>query len=92
MDDERRTSAYDTQLARSIGYRVDAPEGELGIVRSVPHAGRPPRPLALVVSDGNTVRLVSVRRVAEVAPLERRVVLWSEDAASAYDGRTLKAA
>jgi hypothetical protein len=48
----------------------------------VRQAGRPPRPLALVVSDGKTIRLVSPRRVAEVAALERRIVLRAEDAAS----------
>ena len=93
MDDERRTSVYDAQLAQSIGYRVDAPEGQLGVVRKVPHAGRPPRPLTLVVSDGNMVRLVSLCRVAGVEPFERRIILRPEGvAASPRDGRTLKAA
>jgi hypothetical protein len=75
MGDEGKNSAWDTYLTQSIGYCVDAPEGRIGIVQKVPQAGRPRRPLALVVSDGKTVRLVSLRRVADVVPLERRVVL-----------------
>jgi hypothetical protein len=80
MSGERTT---DARLPQTIGYRVDGPEGPLGIVQNVRQAGRPPRPLALVVSDGKTIRLVSPRRVAEVAALERRIVLRPEDAASA---------
>jgi hypothetical protein len=79
MHDERTRDAL---LVESVGYRVDAPEGQLGTVQNVRQAGRPLRPLVLVVSDGKTVRLVSPRRVAEVAPLERRIVLLPNGAAS----------
>lgn len=68
-------SVLDARLRLAVGYRVDAPEGQLGFVQGVPHAGRPRRPLVLVVSDGKTVRFVSLRRVAAVSPHERRVVL-----------------
>jgi hypothetical protein len=88
MEDERKNSACDTYLTQSIGYRVDAPEGHVGIVQKVPEAGRPRRPLALVVSDGKTVRLVSLRRIAEVEPLERRIVLQPGGAASLPLART----
>jgi hypothetical protein len=76
----RKKSACDTYLTKSVGYRVDAPEGQIGSVQKVPQGGRPRRPLALVVSDGKTVQLVSLRRVADILPLERRVVLRSVDA------------
>ena len=46
-----------------------------GRVQGVPHAGRPPQPLVLIVSDGATVRFVSLRRVAAVLPLEQSIVL-----------------
>lgn len=68
-------TVVDTRLRQAVGYRVDAPEGYLGMVQGVPQAGRPGRPLVLVVSDGETVRFVSLRRVAAVLPLKRRIVL-----------------
>jgi hypothetical protein len=68
-------SVADAHLRQARGYRVDAPEGYLGFVWGVPEAGRPQRPLVLVVSDGETVRFVSLRRVAAVLPFERRIVL-----------------
>jgi hypothetical protein len=71
----RRESAADAHLKQSVGYRVDAPEGYLGLVQGVPHGGQPRRPLVLVVSNGEIVRFVSLRRVAAVLPLERRIVL-----------------
>ena len=74
--DARREPLVETRLGRhAVGYRVDAPEGYLGLVQSVPEAGRPPRPLVLVVSDGETVRFVTLRRVAAVLPDEGRIVL-----------------
>jgi hypothetical protein len=70
-----RGSRLDAELRYAVGYHVDAPEGRLGLVQGVPHAGRPPQPLVLVVSDGATVRFVPLRRVAAVLPSERRIVL-----------------
>ena len=73
----------------AVGYRVDAPEGSLGLVQGVPHAGQPPRPLVLVVSDGETVRFVTLRRVAAVLPDERRIVLEPQPiAAASHEGVT----
>lgn len=66
------------RLAGSLGYRVEA-EGDAGIIFGVPLAGEPPRPLVLVVRNGDCVRFVSVRRVVEVLPDERRVVLRPEE-------------
>jgi hypothetical protein len=87
MDDKRQKAVRDTSLTESIGYQVDAPEGHLGIVQKVPRAGRPQRPLALVVSDRKTVRLVPLSRIADVVPLERRIVLGPEGASGSHDPR-----
>ena len=70
-----RGSVLPAHLKHAVGYRVDAPEGHLGLVQGVPHTGRPPQPLVLVVSDGATVRFVPLRRVAAVLPLEQTIVL-----------------
>jgi hypothetical protein len=84
-------TVVDTRLRRAVGYRVDAPEGYLGIVQGVPQAGRPSRPLVLVVSDGETVRFVSLRRVATVLPFERRIVLRPQEADGVSLGRVAAA-
>ena len=69
-------SVLHAHLKHALGYRVDAPDdGDLGRVQGVPHAGQPPEPLVLIVSDGKTVRFVSVRRVAAVLQSEQRIVL-----------------
>jgi hypothetical protein len=86
-----RGSILHAHLNHAGGYRVDAPEGHLGLVQGVPLAGRPPLPLVLVVSDGETVRFVSLSRLAAVLPAERRIVLrprevapvWREESESA---------
>jgi hypothetical protein len=87
--DAPRGAPGEARLGHTVGYRVEAPEGYLGLVQRVPHAGRPPRPLVLVVSDGETVRLVSLRRVAAVLPHERRVVLGPEPIAAASRNRVV---
>jgi len=89
MSTERRWSsepAVDAGLGQASGYRVEAAGEDLGIVHGVPHAGRPPRPLVLVVSDRKSVRFVSVRRVAAVLPRERRIVLHPERVVAAPGG------
>ena len=63
-------------LQDSTGYRVDGPEGYLGVLEGVPFAGNPPRPLVLVVGGAQTLRVVPLRRVAVVLPGARRVLLW----------------
>jgi hypothetical protein len=81
-----RGSVLDAHLRDAVGYRVDAPEGHLGRIQGVPHAGRPSRPLVMVVSDGETVRFVSLRRVAAVLQFEHRVVLRRRAVASVSVG------
>ena len=63
------------RLRHARGFRVDAPEGNVGFLVGVPLAGRPPRPLVLVVRDGDWMRFVSVRRVIDVSSDERRIRL-----------------
>ena len=77
-----RGSVLHAHLKHAVGYRVAGPEGDLGRVQRVPHAGRPPLPLVLVVSDDKTVRFVSLRRVAAVLPLEHRIVLRQRETAA----------
>jgi hypothetical protein len=76
-----RRTAYDadagsaeSRLAEAVGYRVEA-DGAAGVVVGVPVVGHPPRPLVLVVRDGDCVRFVSLRRVGAISSDERRVVL-----------------
>jgi hypothetical protein len=80
-------SVVNAHLRQAVGYRVDAPEGYLGLVQGVPHAGRPRRPLALVVSNEETVRFVALQRVTYVLPFERRVVLGPRHIAPVSLGR-----
>jgi hypothetical protein len=65
----------ESRLAEAVGYRVD---GTAGVVVGVPMAGLPPRPLVLVVRDGDCVRFVSRRRVVAISSDERRVELLPE--------------
>lgn len=69
-------SSFDRRLQLATGYRVDGPEGYVGVLEGVPLAGNPPRPLVLVVRGGETIRFVSLARVATVLPRARRVLLW----------------
>ncbi|HEY7793673.1 MAG TPA: hypothetical protein VIA10_06690 [Gaiellaceae bacterium] len=69
------SSLIERRLRHARGFRVDAPEGEVGFLVGVPLAGRPPRPLVLVVRDGDSMRFVSVRRVVDVSSDERRIRL-----------------
>lgn len=79
-------------LSGAAGYRVDGPEGCLGFVHGIPHVSRPPRPLVLVVSDRKTVRFISVRRIAAILPLERRIVLHPQEATAVASARRLATA
>jgi hypothetical protein len=69
-------AAFDRRLQGATGYRVDAPEGYLGVVGGVPLAGNPPRPLVLVVHGDETMRFFPLTRVATVLPRARRILLW----------------
>jgi hypothetical protein len=70
----------DTRLGAALGYRIEAPDGDAGILVGVPFGGLPPQPLVLVVRDGDRMRFVSVRRVRAVLSAERRIRLWPNDA------------
>jgi hypothetical protein len=72
----------DGRLTTAVGYRVAAPEGDVGVVAGVPLVGHPPRPLVLVVRNLNTIRFVSLRRVAAVVPDSQRVLLRAQDGRS----------
>ena len=76
VDAEPTDAPFDRLLQESSGYRVDGPEGHLGVVEGVPVAGNPPRPLVLVVGGALALRFVPMRRVAVVLPDARRVLLW----------------
>jgi hypothetical protein len=69
-------AAFDRLLEGATGYRVDAPEGYLGVVGGVPLVGNPPQPLVLVVHGDETMRFVPLTRVATVLPEARRILLW----------------
>jgi hypothetical protein len=75
-EDARRST--DERVRASVGYRVDAPEGHLGVVEEVRLAGIPPRPLVLVVRALNRRYLLPARRIARVLPDERRLLLWPD--------------
>lgn len=68
----------DEDVLECVGYRVDAPEGHLGVVEEVRFAGRPPRPLVLVVRALDRLYLLPARRIARVLRDEGRVLLWPD--------------
>jgi hypothetical protein len=41
----------DGRLRAALGYRVEGPDGDAGVLVGAPFSGRPPRPLVLVVRD-----------------------------------------
>jgi hypothetical protein len=69
-------AGLERRLRAALGYRVEGPDGDAGVLAGVPFSGRPPRPLVLVVRDGDCMRFVSVRSVRTVLSAERRVLLW----------------
>jgi hypothetical protein len=74
-----RTPTFDLdyRLCRCEGFRVDSPEGRVGVVQEAHFRSRIDRPDALVVRTGLLGRLlmISVEEVAEVSLGEERVVL-----------------
>ena len=76
VDASPANATFDRLLQESAGYRVDGPEGYLGVVKGVPFVGNPARPLVMVVGGAQARRFVPLRRVALVLPDARRVLLW----------------
>lgn len=65
-------------LCRCEGFRVDSPEGRLGLVEAVMFRVRPDEPDALIVRAGVLGRrlvIVPIEDVADVVPRRQRVVL-----------------
>ena len=73
------SAAFDEALRASVGYGISGSEGEAGVITGVPEAGRPPRPLLLVVRAGNSFRVIPRRRIERVVPRERHVVVSSPE-------------
>jgi hypothetical protein len=71
-------AGLDGRLRAALGYRVEGPDGDAGVIAGIPFSGRPPRPLVLVVRDGDCMRFVSLRRVRDVLSAERRILLWPD--------------
>ena len=69
----------DRRLRAALGYRVEGPDGDAGVLIGVPFSGRPPRLLVLVVRNGDCIRFVSLRRVRAVLSAERRILLWPDE-------------
>jgi hypothetical protein len=69
------SSPHTGLLRAAVGYRVTAPEGDTGVVVRVPEAGRPPRPLVLVVRRGDTFRFLPIQLVERVLPEARQVLV-----------------
>jgi hypothetical protein len=80
-DDAERLTGDDAR--EWVGYRVDAPEGHLGVVQEVRFAGVPPRPLVLLVRALDRLYLLPARRIARVLPAQRRVLLWPDSGLTA---------
>jgi hypothetical protein len=71
-------TGLERRLRAALGYRVEGPDGDAGVLAGVPFSGRPRRPLVLIVRDRDCMRFVSVRRVRAVLSAERRVLLWPD--------------
>jgi hypothetical protein len=75
-------------LRRCDGFRVDSPEGRVGVVEEVRYASRCDRPDAIAVRAGLLGRLLLVVPVAEVAwilPAREQVVLHRSPRATATE-------
>lgn len=88
--DQRPGMAADREewLAHCEGYRVDSPEGRIGIVEDVRFSIRPYRAEALVVRLGLFARrrvVVPVDEVDEIDPLKERILLSTTDALASGD-------
>ncbi len=71
-------SNFDHWLRRCEGFRVDSPQGRVGVVEEVRYASRFDRPDVIAVRAGRLGRLlliVPVGEIAEILPNEERIVL-----------------
>jgi hypothetical protein len=68
---------FDYRLCRCEGFRVDSPQGRVGVVQELQFRSRIDRPDALAVRKGFLGRLllIPVDEVAEVSFGEERVIL-----------------
>jgi hypothetical protein len=72
------TDSHPYWLARCEGFRVDTPEGRLGLVEAVMFKVRPTEPDALIVRTGILGRrlvIVPIDDVADVTPRRQRIML-----------------
>jgi hypothetical protein len=60
---------------RAVGYQVVGPEGPLGLVEALRFEHESEVPFLLVVRDNERMTLVPARRVAQVLPESRRLLL-----------------
>lgn len=68
----------DHWLARCEGFRVDSPDGRIGLVERVNYGARPGRPESISVRAGRVGRWLltfSIDEVADVVPTREQVVL-----------------
>jgi hypothetical protein len=78
----------DYWLCRCEGFRVDAPNGRLGLVEAVRFGARLDRPDELVVRGGllrNRTLVVPVSEIEEVVPRQQRLVLRCARAQGGHD-------
>lgn len=79
-------SNFDYWLRRCEGFRVDSPQGRVGLVAEVWYASRCDRPDVIAVRAGLLGRLlliVPVAEIAEILPREERIVLHGSPRATA---------
>ena len=76
---EADQAARNDAIRASVGYGVLDRDGDVGEVVGVPEAGIPRQPLVLVVREDDTMRFVSLRRVAAVFPAPRLLLLGAAE-------------
>ena len=61
--------------SKAVGYQVVGPEGPLGLVEALRFEHGSEVPFLLVVRDDERLTLVPARRVAQILPESRRLLL-----------------
>jgi hypothetical protein len=80
-------------LRRCEGFRVESPEGRVGVVEELRFASRPDRPDALAVDTGlvrDRLVIIPVEEVATIDPRATRVVLRCAPAAAGLQRRLIR--